>query len=99
MYETLVHFTLDVIGDTGFGYKFNNLQSKHSPLAEGLKRCIDVTADIKSRVFEKLFPFLGFFSSTHREARERVLQTSADAVKQVAKTLMGPISIGIKFMI
>ena len=82
MYDSLVHFTLDVIGDTGFGYKFNNLQNQHSTLAEGLKRCIDVTADIKMRVFEKVFPFLAYFS-TRKEARQKVLQASADAVQQV----------------
>ena len=82
--DTLTYFTIDVIGDVGFGYKFRSLESKGSKIAEGIKKCVDVTADLKNRLLEKLFPFINYIPSAHREARKLELNASVEAVERVS---------------
>ena len=52
------HYTLDVIGEAGFGYKFNTVLCGDSPASQALQRIMTGRARLKTRVLKRMIPFI-----------------------------------------
>ena len=65
--KKFTHLTLDVIGESAFGYSFNCITGGHSKESMATDTILRGGFNMRMRALESWFPFLKYFPSEERE--------------------------------
>ena len=79
--------TLDVIGETAFGYNFNSIDGCHSKESKATDTILRGQFDLRKRFLEILFPVLQIFPSKERAKVEEAKRILDEIVLKVNLSL------------
>ncbi len=86
--EFFNHYTLDVIGETGFGLRFNTVLSGESEASRAIERIITGRTPLKTRVLKRIIPFFERLPLKANIEMRKALKLTHTLVNQVRTPLI-----------